>query len=87
VSERFAKRRVRFLRLFWQSLGPPDDLNHAGRCISAFDGFGSASGSSHWDFWSIMQNKVYYEWMTWPMMEEIDAVWPRLPLRSNARVV
>ncbi|MGO9062099.1 MAG: Ig-like domain-containing protein [Candidatus Binataceae bacterium] len=41
-----------------------------GGVFSAFDGFGGVSGRGHWDSWSIVQNKVYYEWMTWPMMEE-----------------
>ncbi len=38
--------------------------------FSAFDGFGGLSSPNHYDSWSIVQNKVYYEWMTWPMMEE-----------------
>ncbi|HTY54136.1 MAG TPA: hypothetical protein VMB26_02990, partial [Candidatus Binataceae bacterium] len=34
------------------------------------EGFGGLSGSNQYDSWSIVQNKVYYQWMTWPMMEE-----------------
>ncbi len=42
-----------------------------GGVFSAFNGFGNPGGpTDHWDSWSIVQTKVYYEWMTWPMMEE-----------------
>lgn len=42
-----------------------------GGVFSGFNGFGNpGSGSDHWDSWSIVQTKVYYAWMTWPMMEE-----------------
>ena len=42
-----------------------------GGVFSAFNGFGDpGSGTDHWDSWSIVQTKVYYAWMTWPMMEE-----------------
>jgi len=33
-------------------------------------GFGGQTGTNQYDSWSLVQNKVYYEWMTWPMMEE-----------------
>lgn len=33
-------------------------------------GFGGLEGSNQYDSWSIAQTKVYYEWMTWPMMEK-----------------
>lgn len=32
------------------------------------DGFGGLISPNQYDTWSLMQNKVYYEWMTWPMM-------------------
>ena len=39
--------------------------------FSGFNGFGNpGSSTDHWDSWSIVQTKVYYAWMTWPMMEE-----------------
>src|SRR5208337_3970138 len=42
-----------------------------GGVFSDFNGFGDpGSSSDHWDSWSIVQTKVYYAWMTWPMMEE-----------------
>jgi hypothetical protein len=42
-----------------------------GGIFSAFNGFGNPGGpTDHWDSWSIVQTKVFYAWMTWPMMEE-----------------
>ncbi len=38
--------------------------------FSAFNGFGGVGSPNHYDSWSIVQNKVYYMWMTWPMMEQ-----------------
>ncbi len=34
------------------------------------EGFGGLSGTNQYDSWSIVQTKVYYEWATWPMIEE-----------------
>lgn len=34
------------------------------------EGFGGLTSPNQYDSWSIVQNKVYYQWMTWPMMEE-----------------
>jgi hypothetical protein len=55
--------------------GDPSDLAITaitpGGVFSEFNGFGDPGGSSdHYDSWSIVQTKVYYGWMTWPMMEE-----------------
>ena len=36
----------------------------------AMEGFGGLASPNQYDSWSIVQSKVYYEWMTWPMMEE-----------------
>ena len=33
-------------------------------------GFGGLTGTNQYASWSIVQTKVYYEWFTWPMMEE-----------------
>ena len=32
--------------------------------------FGGLSGTNQYDSWGITQTKVYYEWATWPMIEE-----------------
>ncbi len=32
--------------------------------------FGGVAATSQYASWSIVQSKVYYEWFTWPMMEE-----------------
>jgi hypothetical protein len=34
------------------------------------EGFGGLSGTNQYDTWGIAQTKVYYEWATWPMIEE-----------------
>lgn len=34
------------------------------------EGFGGLSGTNQYDSWGIAQTKVYYEWATWPMIEE-----------------
>jgi len=34
------------------------------------DGFGGLAAPNQYDTWSLLQNKVYYEWMTWPMMQQ-----------------
>jgi len=36
----------------------------------ALQGFGGIQARNQYDSWLIVQNKVYYEWMTWPMMEQ-----------------
>jgi hypothetical protein len=36
----------------------------------ALEGFGGIEAPNQYASWSILQNKVYYEWMTWPMMEQ-----------------
>ena len=36
----------------------------------ALQGFGGIQAPNQYDSWSIVQNKVYYEWMTSPMMEQ-----------------
>jgi hypothetical protein len=33
-------------------------------------GFGGVAATSQYASWSMLQSKVYYEWFTWPMMEE-----------------
>jgi hypothetical protein len=33
-------------------------------------GFGGVTAPDQYDSWSIVQNKVYYQWATWPMMEQ-----------------
>ncbi|HTY55751.1 MAG TPA: hypothetical protein VMB26_11145 [Candidatus Binataceae bacterium] len=47
-----------------------DTLISVGGLFCDLEGFGGLSGSNQYDSWSIVQNKVYYLWMTWPMMEE-----------------
>jgi hypothetical protein len=60
------------------------DLNNPGGCtygvpvtplspdgqFCALQGFGGLQAPNQYASWSIVQNKVYYEWMTWPMMEQ-----------------
>ena len=60
------------------------DLNNPGGCtraipvtpltpdgqFCALQGFGGITAPNQYASWSIVQNKVYYEWMTWPMMEQ-----------------
>jgi hypothetical protein len=61
------------------------DLNNPGGCTDgvpktlpltpdgqfcALQGFGGVEAPNQYASWSIVQNKVYYEWMTWPMMEQ-----------------
>jgi hypothetical protein len=60
------------------------DLNNPGGCTQglpvtpltpggqfcALEGFGGIEAPNQYASWSILQNKVYYEWMTWPMMEQ-----------------
>jgi hypothetical protein len=60
------------------------DYNHPGGCreglpvtpltpdgqFCALQGFGGTEAPNQYASWSILQNKVYYEWMTWPMMEQ-----------------
>jgi len=60
------------------------DLNNPGGCTTGLpitsitpngqfcqlQGFGGLIYPNQYDSWSIMQNKVYYEWMTWPMMQQ-----------------
>jgi hypothetical protein len=42
-----------------------------GGVFSALDGYGDPGGpTDHWDSWSMLQTKVYYEWMTWPMLQD-----------------
>jgi len=42
-----------------------------GGIFSALDGYGNPGGpTDHWDSWSMLQTKVYYEWMTWPMLQD-----------------
>jgi len=36
----------------------------------ALQGFGGLASPSQYASWSIFQTKVYYNWMTWPMIEE-----------------
>jgi len=36
----------------------------------ALEGFAGLEAPNQYDSWSIVQNKVYYEWMTWPMMQQ-----------------
>jgi len=36
----------------------------------ALEGFGGLEAPNQYDSWSILQNKVYYAWMTWPMMQQ-----------------
>jgi hypothetical protein len=60
------------------------DLNNPGGCTEglpvtpltpggqfcALEGFGGIEAPNQYASWSILQNKVYYGWMTWPMMEQ-----------------
>ena len=60
------------------------DLNNPGGCTTGLpitsitpngqfcqlQGFGGLIYPNQYDSWSIMQNKVYYAWMTWPMMQQ-----------------
>lgn len=39
----------------------------------ALEGFGGLVGPNQYDSWGIFQTKVYYQWMTWPMVEESTA--------------
>jgi len=42
-----------------------------GGVFSAIDGYGNPGlPTDHWDSWSMLQTKVYYEWMTWPMIQD-----------------
>jgi hypothetical protein len=43
--------------------------NSAGE-FCGMEGFGGLTGTNQYDSWSIVQTKVYYEWATWPMVEE-----------------
>jgi Bacterial Ig domain len=39
--------------------------------FSAIDGYGNpGSATDHWDSWSMLQTKVWYDWMTWPMIQD-----------------
>jgi len=38
--------------------------------LGIFTGFDNFGGADHYDSWSMLQTKVYYDWMTWPMIEE-----------------
>jgi hypothetical protein len=58
------------------------DFNNPGGCATGLpvtsitpngqfcgmEGFGGVTAPNQYASWSVMQNKVYYEWMTWPMM-------------------
>ena len=60
------------------------DLNNPGGCTKglpvtpvtpdgqfcALQAFGGIKAPNQYATWSILQNKVYYEWMTWPMREQ-----------------
>jgi hypothetical protein len=46
---------------------PPGDPETPLGIFTGFDNFG---GANHYDSWSMLQTKVYYDWMTWPMIEE-----------------
>jgi hypothetical protein len=42
-----------------------------GGVFTAINGYGNPGGpTDHWDSWSMLQTKVYYEWMTWPMIQD-----------------
>ena len=42
-----------------------------GGVFSAFNGYGDPGlPTDHWDSWSMLQTKVFYEWMTWPMLQD-----------------
>lgn len=42
-----------------------------GGVFSAIDGYGNPGlPTDHWDSWSMLQTKVWYEWMTWPMIQD-----------------
>jgi hypothetical protein len=60
------------------------DYNHPGGCtlgvpitpispngqFCALEGFAGAVSPNQWASWSLMKTKVYYNWETWPMIEE-----------------
>jgi hypothetical protein len=50
--------------------GLPSTAITPGGQFCAMQGFGGLSGSNQFDSWSIVQSKVYYQWMAWPMVEE-----------------
>ena len=60
------------------------DYNHPGGCsldvpitslspngqFCALEGFGGVASPNQFASWSLLKTKVYYNWMTWPMIEE-----------------
>ena len=65
--------------------GPTTPTLTANGQFCEMEGFGGLSGTNQYDSWSIVQTKVYYEWATWPMIEEstpfaLDYRYAALPL-------
>jgi hypothetical protein len=50
--------------------GPTTPTLTASGQFCEMEGFGGLSGTNQYDTWGIAQTKVYYEWATWPMIEE-----------------
>jgi hypothetical protein len=52
-----------------QGVQTPPTLTTSGEFCD-MEGFAGLSGTNQYDTWGIAQTKVYYEWATWPMIEE-----------------